>query len=131
MKRLLIIMALALVVSGAWAQDVMKKLDDGTYVVNTTTLTEDVKGYQGPTPVEVHVKKDAIVKVVPLKNMETPKFFTRVKREMLVKYEGLSVKKFAQTKVDGVTGATMSSNAIKENVGRGVDYYMKNKKKVK
>lgn len=124
-------MAIALVVSGASAQEVMKKLEDGTYVVNTTTLAEDVKGYQGATPVEIHIKKDVIVQVVPLKNMETPKFFTRVKREMLAKYETLSVKKFAQTKVDGVTGATMSSNAVKENVSRGVDYYLKNKKKVK
>ncbi len=131
MKRFVTMMAIALVVSGASAQEVMKKLEDGTYVVNTTTLAEDVKGYQGTTPVEIHIKKDVIVQVVPLKNMETPKFFTRVKREMLAKYETLSVKKFDQTKVDGVTGATMSSNAVKENVSRGVDYYLKNKKKVK
>ena len=131
MKRFVTMMAIALMVSGASAQEVMKKLEDGTYVVNTTTLAEDVKGYQGTTPVEIHIKKDVIVQVVPLKNMETPKFFTRVKREMLVKYETLSVKKFAQTKVDGVTGATLSSNAVKENVNRGVDYYLKNKKKVK
>lgn len=131
MKRFVTMMAIALMVSGASAQEVMKKLEDGTYVVNTTTLAEDVKGYQGATPVEIHIKKDAIVQVVPLKNMETPKFFTRVKREMLAKYETLSVKKFAQTKVDGVTGATLSSNAVKENVNRGVDYYLKNKKKVK
>jgi len=30
-----------------------------------------------------------------------------------------------------VTGATFTTNAIKENVSRGVDYYLKNKKKVK
>ncbi|MBO4673099.1 MAG: FMN-binding protein [Bacteroidaceae bacterium] len=131
MKRLLTMVALALVVSGASAQEVMKKLSDGTYVVNTTTLADDVNGFKGKTPVEIHIKKDVIVKVVPLKNMETPKVFTKVNKELLVKYEGLSVKKFAQTKVDGVTGASYSSDAIKENVNRGVDYYLKNKKKVK
>ena len=30
-------------------------------------------------------------------------------------------------KVDGVTGATMSSDAVKENVKRGLEYYQKNK----
>lgn len=131
MKKVLATLALALAVAGVSAQDVMKKLGDGTYVVNTTTLADDVDGYQGTTPVEIHIKKDVIVKVVPLKNMETPKHFNRVKKELLTKYEGMSVKKFAQTKVDGVTGATYSSDAVKENVSRGVAYYLKNKKKVK
>ena len=31
----------------------MKKLSDGTYVVNTTTLANDVDGYQGTTHVEI------------------------------------------------------------------------------
>ena len=35
------------------AQQVMRKEKDGTYVVNTTTLANDVDGYAGPTPVEV------------------------------------------------------------------------------
>lgn len=80
MKKVLATLALALAVVGVSAQDVMKKLGDGTYVVNTTTLADDVDGYQGTTPVEIHIKKDVIVKVVPLKNMETPKHFNRVKK---------------------------------------------------
>ena len=36
----------------AQADDVMKKEKDGTYVVNTTTLAQDVEGYNGPTPVD-------------------------------------------------------------------------------
>jgi len=124
-------MAVAAAVSTVSAQEVMKKLSDGTYVVNTTTLADDVDGYNAPTPVEVHIRKDRIVKVVPLKNIEGPKYFEAVKKELLPKYEGIQVKNFARTKLDGVTGATFTTNAIKENVSRGVDYYLKNKKKVK
>ena len=62
----------------AQADDVMTKKADGTYVVNTTTLAKDVKGYLGTTPVEIHIQKNKIVKVVPLKNQETPKYFARI-----------------------------------------------------
>ena len=48
----------------AQADDVMKKEKDGTYIVNTTTLAQDVEGYNGPTPLEIHIKKNKIVKVV-------------------------------------------------------------------
>ena len=57
----------------------MKKEKDGTYIVNTTTLAQDVEGYNGPTPLEIHIKKNKIVKVVLLKSMETPKYNARIK----------------------------------------------------
>ena len=50
-----------------------------------------------------------------------------VTSQMLNKWNGMSVKKVATTKVDGVTGATFSSNAVRENVKRGVNYYLKHK----
>ena len=73
----------------AQADDVMKKEKDGTYIVNTTTLAQDVEGYNGPTPLEIHIKKNKIVKVV--------------------------------------LGATFTSDAVKENVRRGLEYYWKHK----
>ncbi len=79
MKKVLIISILSLFVTCIYAQDVMKKLPDGTYVVNTTTIAKDVNGYNGATPVEIYIKNDVITKVVPLKNEETPRFFDRVK----------------------------------------------------
>ena len=111
----------------AQADDVMKKEKDGTYVVNTTTLAQDVEGYNGPTPVEVYIKKNKIVKVVPLKTMDGAKYVAKVKKGMLPKYEGAKVKKGAVPEVDGVTGATFTSDAMKENVRRAVDYYFKHK----
>lgn len=130
-KRLFFAIAFLMVSTSIFAQEVMKKNNDGTYIVNTTSLTKDVQGYQGTTPVEIYIKNDVIVKVVPLQNSETPNFFNRVKEGMLKQYEGLPVKNFDNANVDAITGATYSSDAVKENVNRGVKYYLKNKKKIK
>ncbi len=107
--------------------DPLTKQSDGTYVINTTTLAQDVKGYLSNTPLKIYIKKDKIQKIEALSNQETPKFFQRVKTAMLSKWNGKTVKAAQKLKVDGVTGATLSSNALKENVARGLDYYMKNK----
>lgn len=110
------------------AQQVMCKEKDGTYVVNTTTLANDVDGYAGPTPVEVYIKKNKIVKVVPLKTMDGPKYVAKVKNGMLTKYEGMKIEKKAPLpKVDGVTGATFTSDAMRQNIERAIEYYQKHK----
>lgn len=128
MKRTgIVLMLLVAAVVMASAQEVMKKEKDGTYVINTTTLAQDVEGYAGPTPVEVYIKKDKVVKVVMLKTMDGPKYQARVKKEMLPQYEGVSVKKGTVPDVDAVTGATFTSNAVQENVRRAVEYYKKHK----
>ena len=127
MKKTLLSVLLAVAFVTASAQDVMRKEKDGTYVVNTTTLAHDVEGYNGPTPVEVHIKKNKIVKVVPLKSQEGPKYVAKVKKDMLPKYEQMNVKKGTVQDVDAVTGATFTSKAVQENIRRAVAYYKKHK----
>lgn len=127
MNKILISILLAVAFVTASAQDVMRKEKDGTYVVNTTTLAQDVEGYNGPTPVEVYIKKNKIVKVVPLKSQEGPKYVAKVKKDMLPKYEQMNVKKGVVPEVDAVTGATFTSKAVQENIRRAVAYYKKHK----
>ena len=127
MKKLLLSMLLMASFAAVQADDVMRKEKDGTYVVNTTTLAQDVDGYIGPTPVEVYIKKNKVVKVVMLKSQETPKYNARVKKEMLPGYENQKIAKGKSLEVDGVTGATFTSNAVKENVKRALEYYWKHK----
>ena len=127
MKKTLLSVLLAVAFVTASAQDVMRKEKDGTYVVNTTTLAQDVEGYNGPTPVEVYIKKNKIVKVVPLKSQEGPKYVAKVKKDMLPKYEQMNVKKGTVQDVDAVTGATFTSKAVQENISRAVAYYKKHK----
>lgn len=100
---------------------------DGATVINTTTLAEDVEGYAGPTPLKIYIKKNKIEKIEPLKNLETPKYWALIKRDLLAKWNGLTVKQAATQEVDVVTGATYSSEAVIENVRRGLDYYNKKK----
>jgi electron transport complex protein RnfG len=51
-----------------------------------------------------------------------------VKRALLDKWKGLSVKEAAKQEVDVVTGATYSSEALIENVRRGIDHFNKKKR---
>lgn len=127
MKKIVLSIFLMAVCMASYADDVMKKEKDGTYVVNTTTLAQDVKGYMGATPVEVYIKKNKVVKVVMLKSQETPKYNARVKKNMLPLYEGVKITKKSTVDVDGVTGATFTSNAVKENVKRALQYYWRHK----
>ena len=107
--------------------EVMTKQPDGTYVVNTTTLAKDVRGFRGNTPLNIYIKAGKVVKIEALSNQETPNFFNKVKQGLLKKWYGMKTAKASTATVDGVTGATFSSKAVKENVKRGVKYYMAHK----
>lgn len=130
MKKVISILALfslVIVLSSAKGDDGVMTKENGMYVVNTTTLGKNVVGYVAATPLKIYIQKDKIVKVEALKNQETPKYNAKVKRMLLTKWDGMKVKDVAKQKVDGVTGATITSDAFKKNVQLGVEYYLKNK----
>lgn len=110
------------------ADEVVSK-ENGATVINTTTLAEDIEGYAGPTPLKIYIKAGKIEKIEALKNLETPKYFALIKRDLLTKWNGLTAKKAAAQQVDVITGATFTSEAVIENVKRGLDYYNKKGKK--
>jgi electron transport complex protein RnfG len=129
-KKLLgltVCIALAFLWMAAKGNDGVITKENGVYVINTTTLAANVEGYIGPTPLKIYIQKNKIVKIEALKNQETPKYFAKIKKQMLDKWNGMTVKDAQKAQVDGVTGATISSDAVKENVKRGLDYYQKHK----
>lgn len=130
MKKTLFSLMLFAFSMGAMADNVMTKLDDGTYVVRTATIC-NVRGYRKATPVEVYIKKGIVVKVVALKNEETVPYFKRVRQSLLPKYANLKVSKAkklaSKTAVDGCTGATFSTRAVQKNIKVALDYYEKHK----
>lgn len=130
MKKVIIfltLLSLVIILTSAKGDDGVMTKENGMYVVNTTTLGKDVIGYVGATPLKIYIQKDKIVKVEALKNQETPKYNAKVKRLLLTKWDGMKVKDVAKQNVDGVTGATITSNAMKKNVQLGVEYYLKHK----
>jgi electron transport complex protein RnfG len=127
MKKYVVLLFAAVVLMSAGKQDDVITKEDGVTVVNTTTIAKDVEGYSGPVPLKIYIKKNKIEKIEILKNQETPKYMVMVKKALLNAWDGLTVKDAQTKKVDGVTGATFTSDAIKENVKRGLEYYQKNK----
>ena len=67
------------------------------------------------------------MKVEALPNEETAGIFSKVREKLLVKWNGMKVEKIVRSDVDGVSGATYSSKAVKENVKCAVKYYLDNK----
>ena len=130
MKRLMMtvsccsLMIVALTLMSWKADDTMTK-ENGMTVINTTQLGKDVQGFLGTTPVKIYIQKNKVVKIEALKNQETPKYFLKVKKNLLDKWNGVKVKDAKKMKVDAVTGATYSSKAVIENVQLGLDYYSK------
>ena len=105
------------------AGDNIMTKENGVYVIDTTELGKDVEGYNGPTPLKIYINNNKVEKIEALKSFETPKYYVKVKKELLEKWNGLKIKDAKALKVDAVTGATFSSEAVIKNVQLGLDYY--------
>lgn len=104
--------------------DTLSVQPDGSFIVNTKPLAKDVQGYGGPVPLRIHVSKDGVVAAIEAEpNAETPDFFNQAK-SLLTRWQGKTVDgAMAETdKVDAVSGATFSSNAIIANMQHGLAY---------
>ena len=122
-----LLLCAALMLSSAKGDDGVITKEDGMTVVNTTTLGKNVIGYVGTTPLKIYIQKDKIVRVEMLKNQETPKYNAMIKRKLIPAWNDMKVKDAEKQNVDGVTGATITSDAVKKNVKLGLEYYKKHK----
>ena len=123
-----VVLAGAVLLLSCTSSDGVLTKKNGVYTVDTTTLSQDVEGFNGPTPVMITIEKDKIVKVEALENSETPGFFKRMTDGgMLERWDGMTVDEALSAKVDVVAGATYSSNAVAENVRLGLTYYKEHK----
>ena len=125
--KLFSILGLALCIQSAGLKDDTITKEDGTYIINTTELGKNIEGYNGPTPLKIYIKKNKVVKIEALKNQETPKYYARVKKALFEKWNNLKVSEAQKLQVDGVTGATYTSEAVIKNGQAGLDYYKKHK----
>ena len=130
MKKIALIcaaVAAVVLLSSAKKKDNVMVKENGTYIIDTTELGKQVDGYVGPTPLKVHIRKNKIEKIEFLSNQETPKYWNACKKHMQNKWDGMKVSEAKTAEVDGRTGATFSSDAVKKNVKLALEYYEKNK----
>lgn len=104
--------------------DTLRTLEDGTVVVNTTSLASDIQGYGGAVPLEISIKDGIVVEVLALENQETPGFFRKAS-VLLDSWNGLSIAEAQRLEVDAVSGATFTSKAIIGNVRLGLAFASK------
>lgn len=92
-------------------------------VINTTGLGRSILGYGGTVPLEIYVTSGRIDSIKALPNNETENVFRRLyDGGLMTAWDGKTLEEAAALDVDGVTGATFSSNAVIGNVRAGIAY---------
>lgn len=88
------------------------------FALNSSNHLPDVRGYAGVTPILIITDKQHVIqKVGLLSHYESPNFIQRlVVAGFFNNWNGLKVKEAKKDKVDGYTGATMTANAVSNNL---------------
>ncbi|MGL4851851.1 MAG: 4Fe-4S binding protein [Phocaeicola sp.] len=93
-------------------------------VVTTTDIGSDIIGYGGSIPLQISLIDHKIREIILLKNAETPSFLKRVEKRILPQLIGLTPQQVLSAQIDGVSGATLSSNALVATVNRGMNHLL-------
>ncbi len=90
-------------------------------------FTEEVKGYNGNTPLLIVLDaEDHIKNVILLSNKETPRFAERVTNAGLYQsWDGLTVEEALGKQVDAVSGATYTSESVKNTLAVRLKVYQR------
>lgn len=99
-------------------------------VIYTGAIASNVHGYNGTTPLNITVNNGRITAIEAAKNNETPQYFERAKSKIFPKFIGKTVSEALNMKVDAVSGATYSSEAIIKNIQLGLQQEVKTSKPV-
>lgn len=117
--------------SAAWEVTGKDGVAQGT-IVSTAPYAKDVTGFAGPTPLYLFLSPDNIVKaVVAADNAESPDFYRQACNGIFSQIVGISANEARGKRVDAVTGATFSSNAIIANVKQTLSERAKTNQKAK
>lgn len=93
----------------------------GTQVIFTGDIAGKVYGYNGKTPVNIHVKGNKIERIEVLPNDETPQYLKRATAKILPQYEGKTLTEAKKVRPDVATGATYTSEALIKNIQMGLE----------
>ena len=87
-------------------------------VLYSSPYSDGVKGFNGPTPLLIVLDPENRIKnVVILENQETPDYIVHmVEGGLLNAWNGLTVNEALHKDVDAISGATYTSNSVKESL---------------
>ena len=96
-------------------------------VLYSSPYSDNVKGFNGPTPLLIALDAEGRIKnVVLLDNQETPNFAQRVVDGGLYEaWNGLTVDEALGKDVDAVSGATYTSKSVKNSLVARLKAYQK------
>ena len=95
-------------------------------ILYTEEFTKDITGFNGVIPLEIYMVEGKITYISILPNQETPGFMRKVSNSgLLEKFYGLTPREAIDLDIDGVSGATYSSNAIIKSVKTRMEVYEK------
>ena len=100
-------------------------------ILFSSPYSDGVKGFNGPTPLLIALDAEGHIKnVVLLENQETPRFAQRVMEGGLYDaWNGLTVDEALGKDVDAVSGATYTSNGVKNSLIARLKAYQRQLKK--
>ena len=103
---------------GVWSRVLDAKGTLLGYVAYSKPASDGIQGFNGETPLMVVFDaKKVIIKVYLLNNDETPGFVRRVEEGGLFDaWNGMTIDKALEAKVDAVSGATFTSNGVKQSL---------------
>ncbi len=92
------------------------------FVVDTTGMQGLLVGYSGTIPVAIVLSRDGIIDgITPLRNTETPSYLNHVlSRGLVDSFVGMNAEQALAADIDAVSGATMSSEAIRSSIKAGM-----------
>ena len=100
-------------------------------VLFSSPYSDGVKGFNGPTPLLIALDAEGRIKnVVLLENQETPRFAQHVVEGGLYEsWNGLTPDEALDKEVDAVSGATYTSNGVKNSLKARLQAYQRQVKK--
>ena len=110
--------ASSLEAQGVWSRVLDAKGTLLGYVAYSKPASNGIQGFNGETPLMIIFDaKKTIRKVVLLDNEETPNFVSRVENGGLFDaWNGMTIDQALDAKVDAISGATFTSNGVKQSL---------------
>lgn len=97
--------------------------EEGIRVVSSVNLAKNVIGFGGTTPVRLYLQAEKVVRIEADSNGENPEFMaSAVQSGLLERWNGLELVQAVHQRVDAVSGATLTSQALISTITQTLAY---------